>query len=280
MPLAYHIVTKEVRPIAGKDYAAIAKAKISRPSQSTRPPRFLVYSRNKKGKTTFCTTPGQGRVLVLDPEDGTEGMVKRDPDRWPIESWGDIDDAYRFLKSGKHEYIWAAVDGLTKFSNMAIRYVMSQEEERDLARKPGMVQKQDYGKAGELMKGMLNNFHSLPMGIIFTAQERIIEVTDDPEADDDDAESASVIYVPDLPKGVRGAANSIVDVIGRLYTVKIDHPKDPNVKVVQRRLWIEPHVAFDTGYRSDYRLPPYLKGPTVPKLVQLLREGKVTSNAS
>lgn len=259
-----------------KDYQAIAASKITQPSKSTRPPRFLVYSRNKKGKTTFCTSPGQGKVLIIDPEDGTEGMVRKDPDVWHINSWADMDDPYQFLKQGKHNYTWVALDGLTKFSNMSLRFVMSQEEERDLTRKPGMVQKQDYGKAGELMKGMLNNYHALSMGVIFTCQERIIEVTDDPETDDEDAESTSVIYVPDLPKGVRGAANSIVDVIGRLYTVKLDHPKTGE-KVVQRRLWVEPHVAFDTGYRSDYKLPPYVKGPTVPKLVQLLREGKVTA---
>lgn len=257
-----------------KDYQAIAASKITQPSKSTRKPRFLVYSRNKKGKTTFCTSPGLGKVLIIDPEDGTEGMVRKDPHVWHVDGWAGMDDPYQYLKQGKHDYQWVALDGLTKFSNMSLRFVMSQEEERDITRKPGMVQKQDYGKSGELMKGMLNNYHALNMGVIFTAQERVIEVTDDPESDDGDAEATSVIYVPDLPKGVRGAANSIVDVIGRLYTVKLDHPQDPSRKVVQRRMWVEPHVAFDTGYRSDYVLPPFIKGPTVPKLVQLLREGK------
>jgi hypothetical protein len=257
-----------------KDYAAIAASKIQRPSQSKRPPRFLIYSRNKKGKTTFSASAGQDNILILDPEEGTEGMVKRDPHVWPITSWPEIDDAYNFLKQGKHKYSWVSVDGLTKFANMSLRYVMSQEEERDLTRKPGMVQKQDYGKSGELMKGMLNNFHSLRMGVIFTAQERVIEIEDNPEADDEDAESTSVMYVPDLPKGVRSSVNQIVDVIGRLYTVKIPHPRDETVMVLQRRMWVEPHVAFDTGYRSDFRLPPFIKSPTVPKLVQLLKEGK------
>lgn len=259
-----------------KDYAAIAASKICRPSQSRRPPRFLVYGRNKKGKTTFGASAGQDQVLIIDPEEGTEGMVKRDPHVWPINSWPEIDDAYNYLKLGKHQYKWVSVDGLTKFANMSLRYVMSQEEERDLTRKPGMVQKQDYGKSGELMKGMLNNFHALRMGVIFTCQERVVEIEDNPEADDEDAESTSVMYVPDLPKGVRSSVNQIVDVIGRLYTVKIPHPKDETVMVLQRRMWVEPHVAFDTGYRSDFRLPPFIKSPTVPKLVTLLREGKAS----
>lgn len=261
-----------------KDYNAIAKAKISQPSKSARKPRILVYSRNKKGKTRFCTSAGQGNVLILDPEEGTEGMVKSDPHVWKISSWQEFDDAYQFLKHGKHEYKWAAVDGLSRFSNMALRFVMGMEEERDLTRTPGMVQQRDYGKAGELLKGMMWNFHTLNTGVIYTAQERMMEMVEDAEADDDDAEPTSVMYVPDLPKGARSAVNSIVDVIGRLYTVRLDHPNGSG-KVIQRRLWLSPHIAYDTGYRSDYVLPDYLKGPTVPKLVQLLREGKVTSNA-
>lgn len=268
-----------MRPIATKDYAAIAASKIKRPSQSTRPPRFLIYARNKKGKTTFSTSAGQDNVLILDPEQGTEGMVKRDPHVWPIGTWTDMEDPINFLKSGDHSYKWVSVDGLTRLSNLSLRYVMGVEEERDISRKPGMVQMRDYGKAGELMKEMMWRLHALPLGVIFTAQERMVENSDNPEEDDPDVESASMMYVPDLPKGARSAANSIVDVIGRLYTVKLEHPKDPDLKVVQRRLWVEPHVAYDTGYRSDYRLPPFIKGPTVPKLVQLLREGK-NSNAS
>lgn len=259
-----------------KDYAAIAASKISRPSKSTRPPRFLIYARNKKGKTTFSTSAGQDNILIIDPEEGTEGMVKRDPHVWKVDSWADMDDPINFLKSGKHDYKWVCVDGLTRLSNLSLRYIMGVEEERDLTRRPGLVQQRDYGKAGELMKEMMWKFHALRMGVIFTAQERVIEISDNPEEDDDDAETTSVMYVPDLPKGARSAANSIVDVIGRLYTVKLEHPKDPDVKVVQRRLWVEPHVAYDTGYRSDYKLPPFIKGPTVPKLVQLLREGKVS----
>lgn len=256
-----------------KDYQAIAKAKITRPAESSRPPRILVYSRNKKGKTTFGTTAPD--VLLIDPEGGTDGMVRRNPNVWPIAQWTEMDDPYHYLKSKKHPYKWVSVDGLTKLSGMSLRYVMGQEEERDVTRKPGMVQKQDYGKSGKLLEGMINNFVSLDMGVIFTCQERIIEVQDDGgESDDDEAETTQILYVPDLPKGARGVANSVVDVIGRLYTVKTDHPKSGN-PYIQRRLWVEPHVAYDTGYRSDYALPPFIKSPTVPKLVNLLRNGKV-----
>ncbi len=258
-----------------KDYDAIAAAKIRRPSQMGRKPRFLVYGRNKKGKTRFASTAPD--VLILDPEEGTVGLTQSDPNTWPINNWQEFDDAYQYLKRGNHSFRWVCVDGLTRFSNMSLRFVMGLEEERDLTRKPGMVQKQDYGKSGELLKGMLWNFHTLDMGIIYTAQERAMEVEEDPDAEDGDAEATSMMYVPDLPKGARSAVNSIVDVIGRIYTVRLDHPKIEDKKVIQRRLWLAPHVAYDTGYRSDFVLPDYLKGPTVPKLTQLIREGRITS---
>lgn len=264
-----------------KDYAAIAARKIRKPSEVTRRPRVLVYSRNKKGKTRFCTSAPN--VLILDPENGTDHEKKINPDVWPVATWNEFNDVYHYLKGGKHSYEWVAVDGGTKFSNMSLRFVMGLAEERDLERKPGLVQKQDYGKAGELMKGMLHNFHSLPMGVIFTCQERMMEVGELGD-EDEDAEQTTAMYVPDLPKGVRGSLNSIVDVIGRLYTVRVPKKvrRDGKIveldeQVVQRRLWLEPSVQYDTGYRSDFVLPRYLKNPTIPKLVELMTTGVVTT---
>lgn len=262
--------------MAVKDYERIAQKKIRHPSDiKTRYPRFLVYSRNKKGKTWFCLTAPN--VLILDPENGTDEFLKVDPAVWPVNTWQDLDEAYHFLKSGKHDFDWVAVDGVTRMSNMSLRFVMHKGEERDLDRTPGMVQRQDYGKAGELLKGMILNFQSLPMGIIYTSQERLIDVTSE-DLDDDDAEDTTHMFVPDLPKGVRSLLNSEVGVIGRLYVVDGTKKVRRDGVIVektykQRRLWIGDHVAYDTGFRSDFSLPPMLKDPTAERLINLIRKG-------
>lgn len=253
-----------------KDYQAIAAQRIMKPSTIKRFPKFLIYSRNKKGKTTFGISAGVEKTLVLDPEHGTDEMRSKDPHVWHIERWEDLDDAYSFLRYGKHDYQWVVVDGLTKLSNMALKYVMKLQEEKSLDRIPGMVQQRDYGKAGELMKDLLTRFHNLPMGVIFTAQERMEEAFDSEE--DEDVEDGGAAFVPDMPKGVRGYANSIVDVIGRLYVVKTDSGK------VERRLWIGESLKYDTGYRSDFKLPDYVKNPTIPKMVRLIRTGSETAS--
>lgn len=258
-----------------KDYSAIARAKITTPadkaakSDSARPPSILVYARNKKGKTRFSLTPGRGRVLVVDPEGGTDRFLKAKPHVWNLEAWEEIDDIYKFLRSGDHEYEWVAFDGCTRIVNMALTYIRRQAEEVDLNRRPGQIKIQDYGAANELFKQMLFSFHALPIGKIYTAQERQIEANGEDE--DEEVEVSEIQYVPDLPKGSRAAINSIVDVIGRIYTVKV--PGEDGENVVKRRLWLAPSVAYDTGARSEYKLPDYLEDPTVPRLVSLL-EGK------
>jgi len=259
--------------MATVDYAKIAASKIVNVGDMTDPPRYLFYARNKKGKTRLAQSAP--RVLILDPEKGTKELPPDQP-VWPIKQWEDLNDVFKYTKTAdcKKKYDWIAVDGMTRITNMALRFVMKQHEERDMDRIPGMVAQKDYGKAGELIKGMLFNFHNLPQGIIYTAQERV-ETQGEFDSEDEDLEEAQTRFVPDLPKGVRSSLNAIVDCIGRIYVVKAEVK---GVEVLQRRLWIAPTEAYDTGYRSDHELPNYLKNPTVNRLGLLIKNGKVTRN--
>lgn len=260
-----------------KDYAAIARSRISRAADTQRQPRFLIYGRQKKGKTTFGLSAGIEHTLVLDPESGTDEMVAKNPHRWAIDRWEDIADAYEFIRAGNHPYKWVVIDSLTRMNNMALKYVMKLQEERSLERIPGLVQQRDYGKSGELMKDMIIMFHRMNhMGVVYTAQERMVEASDSDD-EDEDAEGSTAAYVPDLPKAVKNMVTSIVDVIGRIYVVRIEDPNDAEKTVAQRRLWIGESTKYDTGYRSDYVLPDMVKNPTVPKLIRLTRTGKATA---
>jgi len=259
----------------GKDYAAIARQRIVRPAEQDKKPRILVYGRYKKGKTTFGISAGVEKTLIADPETGTSYMKGLNPHVWPITTWTDLDELYGFLRLGNHQYEWVVLDGLSRFNDMALDFTMKVREERQIDAQPGMVAQKDWGQAGKLMKTMMVNFHNLSkMGIIYTAQERPLE-TISSEADDD-VEQENMAFVPDIPKGVRATVNSLVDVIGRIYVVQIEVN---GVKKLQRRMWLGDHPMYDTGARSEYVLPDYLKGPTVPRLLQLLNEGKVARPA-
>lgn len=263
--------------MAEKDYRAIAKRRIVRPAEQERLPRILVYGRFKKGKTTFALSAGVDQTLIADPETGTSYMEGLNPNVWHITTWTDLEELYGYLRLGDHPYKWVVLDGLSRFSDMALDYTMGVRQERQLDAKPGMVQLKDWGQAGKLMKTMLVNFYNLQgMGVIYTAQERAMDTVDS-EADDEAGSEEAMAFIPDLPKGVRGTVNSLVDVIARIYIARVDVN---GVEKRQRRLWIGDHPMYDTGARSEYQLPDYLKNPTIPRLVQLLKEGKTTRPAS
>lgn len=269
--------------MAGKDYLAIAKQKVQRPKDVESYRKIMIYGRNKKGKTRFALSGGIENTLILDPEHGTDTMKELNPYVWPIEKWEDIQEAYGALRTGQlspkalgqgssdEPFTWVAVDGLTRLNNMALRYVMRLAEEKDLDRRPGMVARQDYGKSGELMKQMLLNFHTLKMNVVYTAQERVITMDDGNEE-----ENESVYFVADMPAGARAAANAIVEVIGRIYTTRTDvKVKGGGTKeVMQRRLYIGLHERYDTGFRSDFKLPDLIKYPTLTKLTNLMLTGQ------
>lgn len=252
-----------------KDWAKIAEGKTHKPGENMRK-RYLFYARNKVGKSTLGASGG--KTLVIDPEGGTEELNDNST-VWPVYDWNDLTEVFQYLKAEGHKhYDWANLDGLTRMNNMALRFVMKQAEERDLERIPGMVDRRDYGKSGELMKGMLFNFHNLPINLAFTAQERM-EVPGEFDSVDEDEEQAEARYVPDLPKGVRSSVNSIVSGIGRIYTVRIEDPKNAEKTITQRRLFIGNHDAYDTGFRSKHVLPDHLKNPTIPRLNHLIQHG-------
>lgn len=269
-----------------KNYAAIAAERMYRPGTDgpRKKRKILVYARNKKGKTRFCTTAGVDKVVIMDPEYGADTMKKIDPHVYPIEKWEDIDDFYKWIRTDpycphckvKHKFEWVAVDGLTRIANMALKFVMKLAEEKDLDRQPGQVAQRDYGKSGEMMKQFFQNMMTLDKGVIYTAQER----QDSPFTadEDDEVEGVESTLVPDLPKGVRSAINGLVDVIGRLYVVQVEDTEGN--KKPQRRLWIGTSDSYDTGYRSDFVLPDMIKLPTVPKLLKLMADGEIKKKTS
>ena len=259
-----------------KDYVALAKQRITRPSEMKKRPKLLVYARNKKGKSWLTASAGRGKILILDPEMGTSEMKKVDPDVWPIHRWEDAADACGFLATGKHQYEWVGVDGLTRLNDMALDYTMKIREARQIDAQPGMVAQKDWGQAGKVMKTMMVNLYNLPIGVIYTAQERVMESIAS-EADED-VEEQPMAFVADLPKGSRSMIYSLVDIIGRLYVVQIDKPDGTKVK--ERRLWIGENPMYDTGYRSDFILPDYIRRPTLPRITEIMEKGRVVRRSS
>ena len=283
-PVPIRRTKKKTTQFTEKDYLAIAKDNVIRAAEVPIYPKILIYARKKQGKTTLALTAAKpSEILIIDPEEGSLYKRKTNPYIWRVNTWEDLQDVYGALRTGKlspytlgkgpekEPFKWVIPDGLTRFNNFALHYVRREQEERDLARHPGFIDRRDYNKSGELMKQLLANFHTLRMGVIYTAQERMKTLGAFDE-EEEDADNPEVLFVPDLPDSVRGAVNSLVDVIGRLYTVRIDG-KDGKKQTV-RRLYVGVHDKYDTGFRSEFTLPEVVRNPTIPKLVRLMEGDK------
>lgn len=265
-----------------KDYIAEMAKVATRARDIPLYPKMLIYARKKQGKTTFGLSAGVENTLVIDPEIGAAYKRVSNPHIVPINKWEDMQMVYGALRSGKvspkalgigkseEPYTWILIDGLTRINNFALKFVMKVSEEKDLDRQPGFVQQRDYGKSGELMKNMLTQMHALKLGVIYTAQEKLKPINGGFDDDDADAEEADYMLIPEIPDAVRGSVNSLVDVIGRLYVVRTEVKGE--LRAI-RRLRVGVHEKFDTGFRSEYKLPDIIKNPSIPKLVQLMEEG-------
>lgn len=266
-----------------KDYVA-EMAKIARRAQDLNEPfNALFYARKKQGKTTLGLSGGVEKTLVIDPEKGAWYKKRSNPYIVPITKWGQMEMVAKALATGRvspkalklgksdDPFEYVLIDGLTRINNFALKFVMKKEEARNLDRQPGFVQQRDYGKSGELMKELMAQLHALPMSVIYTAQEKTKPINGGFDEDDADVEDAGAMLIPELPDAVRGSVNSLVDVIGRLYVVRLDVDGQT---VARRRLRVGNHEAMDTGFRSEYKLPDIIDKPSIPKLQKLMREGK------
>ena len=263
--------------------------KIRRPSQ--KPPCFHIYGPDKLGKTTLAATAPN--ALIVDPSHSTSSLGDT-AEIWPVDAWSDLREVHSFLRSDgvspltKEKYQWVVIDGLDAAVTLLMRQLMGDLGDTPLDQIPDQIAPRDYWRIGAMVRKLLDDFTSLPYPLILVSSEKVDEAeTGDmpPQLDEDDPDEplpATVRAKPNLPPMAKAAANTIPDVVGRLYAVRTTQVQkgrtkqgtvvERSVDVLQRRLWIAPHQAYDTGFRSPKpNVPNYIPNPTITKLVETVR---------
>lgn len=221
--------------------------------------KVCVYGVNGSGKTRFAGS--SPKVLILDISEEGDRSIKgvRGARVLPITNWVDIGNTYWWLKAGKHPFESVALDTITAMQELALGFVLGEAEERDPTREKQMPDKRTWGRAGQLMKGMLLAYRNLPLHVVFTAQERRII--------DQDTEELTELTV-DLPNSSRGVAMGCVGVLGRMT------PREVRVKSGGKvgKKWLDhlivgPNELIRTKDRTG-ALPPVIRKPTMPDLIE------------
>lgn len=238
--------------------------RIRKPSGELRRLAACVYGRGGVGKTTLLgTMPGKGLVIdVPQVEGGTSVLADKASkiDVLPIVKWEELNDVYRYLKAGEHDYKWVAIDTLTAVQELAKRKSLA---ERDLAADPHQVTMQDWGKIAQLMAELVYTFRLLPIHVIFLAQEK---------QRDRGGEEGGTEYQPAVSPASLDALLPSLYVVGRLYVWQKDDGE------WERRLRVGPHNLFLTKVRSvpGRELPPAIVEPNLGQIFAYLMGQKIS----
>lgn len=219
--------------------------------------KILVYGKNKKGKTRFAASAPNCLIIDID-EEGTRSAAGTGTDVLEVERFDDVGHIFWWLKAGNHEYDAVAIDTITALQNAALRKVLGEAEDRDPTRESATPDRRIWGRANQLVKGLLLDFRGLPMHVIFLAQER--------EVKDDDDEEASTFHTVDLPAGSRATALGCVGIIGRIY-LREYKAKGMKKAEWEARMLVGPHEDYDSGNRIE-GLPNIVRQPTMPKFIK------------
>lgn len=252
------------RTAASRNDIAALKKQIRKPGGSGHA-KVCVYGANGSGKTRFAGS-GPATLLIDCNEEGDRSIQDNENVRvLPATRWQTVGDAYWYLKGGNHPFKAVALDTITEMNVLALDFVLNEAEERDPTREKQTPDKRTWGRAGQLMRGMLLAYRNLPMHVIFAAQQRIIR-------DEDTGEIIEITV--DLPNSSRGTSMGCVGVLGRML------PQEVRVKVDGRtRKRFADHLIVGTSeiMRTKDRtnnLGQVVRNPTMPMIIEAWQSRK------
>lgn len=178
-------------------------------------------------------------------------------DVFSVTEWDHFQMAYDALRTGEFvspnanvKYDWVAIDSITAAQELAKRKALM---ERGLDAGPSQISQNDWGKIGSLMSELFYRYKTLPVHVLFTAQERLRETGDVYE------------YQPAVSPMSLEALHPSQFLIGRLYVTEVQRD---GVTVAERRLRVGPADRFMTKVRAvpGRSLPAILREPNLRQI--------------
>ncbi len=242
---------------------------------------FVFYGRSATGKTTVaCSFPGT--KLLLDIKDrGDDSVTKvQELDVMDIKSWDDLEMTYWWLLRNKTRYQCIILDTLSQLQQLAIRKVLEEKnKDPENAGQWGVMTMQEWGAVASLMKTWIINFRDLNANVVFIAQDRVFNVSDEGEENGLDPEVG-----PGLSPSIAKHLNAAVHVIGntfirsRTVKVKVKNPQKGKPKFIEKQrieycMRIGPNSTYITKMRKpkDILLPSVLVDPTYEALIAIIQ---------
>lgn len=205
--------------------------------------RFLVYGESGVGKTVFASS--WLKAIFLDIDDGMASVTNKVA-RIPILSWGDLQDAYLFLKYGKHDFKTVVIDSLNETQHLAMQNTITTYPTIHRAY-DDLPSISDYGKALDDFDKVVRYFRALSLNTVFIAQVATKE------------NEQQQIQPHFTGKATGRSVSRMMDCIAYMY-------KGESTELRKPRIMAFDDVNFVAKDRSD-RLPITISNPTYDKLL-------------
>lgn len=228
---------KSARKNDGRSSQSSDTLPVKKVKDITRAVSMCVYGRSGSGKTTFAAS-APGPILYLDIRDeGTASISDvEDLDVIEVENFADIEDTFWWLKKHPKKYKTVILDTVTQLQAMIVQEVAGENKKGKKAGDWGSMTKKDWGDVAAIMKEWLGNYRDLTahgINVIFIAQDRTFNLTDEEEAVDS---LLTPEIGPALSPAVAKSLNASVSVLGNTFVREITKEKEVNGKKVKRNV--------------------------------------------
>ena len=244
-------------------------------SQIKRHRSWTIYGRSGTGKTTLASTFPGPALLVDIRDEGTDSVQDvKGLKVLEIETWGDLQDLYWYLHSNPGKFSTVILDTITQAQQILVEEI---GESKGLKNKApgewGTLTKQDWGTVASELKSWITNMRSLPMEVVFLAQDRTFNI-----AEEEDSEGQIDPEVgPRLSPSVMSHLCAAVSMIGntfireRIKKVKIGgKTKEKSVKEYCIRLGPNPYYITKLRKPRSIELPDFLTNPTYEDILEII----------
>lgn len=249
----------------------------AKPVKSLSKPRsWVIYGRAGTGKTTLAGT-FPGPVLLLDCKDeGTDSVSDvKGLDVFEVESTEDLEEIYWALAEGPKKYGTVVIDTITQLQQIRVEEVANSKNLKGkTAGDWGTLTKQDWGSISGWMKKTITDFRSLDMEVVFLAQDRVFNMSEEEEVVDG---SINPEVGPRLSPSVMSHLCSAVHMVGNTFireSVKVKKVNGKRVEKTQKEYCIRlgPSTSYITKLRKpkDIALPDFLSDPTYEDILEIV----------
>jgi hypothetical protein len=227
---------------------------------------YLFYGRSGTGKTTLAASFPKPLLLLDIRDKGTGSIIDVKGVRvLEVENLDDIEEIYYYLRDDKHNYKTVVFDTLTEMQKLVMKSVVlgkNKNKKVDESRIGdwGSMAKRDWGDVAGIMNKWIADFRDLDIKIVFLAQERVKNVDEDEEGDDN---QLTPEVGPAVMPSIATTLNAAVNVIANTF---ISMKRSSIVKGNKKSYKEEPLYQLGTGPS-----PIYVRKFRKPKSAELPR---------